>query len=70
MEAYIEDPIMIAEYTIYLEQNYCLSEIPRFPRNVSVLKFFFFPGDWDDCKQLVVEHFPNMHTMVRFKINS
>merc|ERR1712001_674210 len=48
VEAYIEDPIMIAEFTIYLEQNYCLS-------------------DWDDCKQLVVEHFPNMHTMAMEK---
>ena len=27
VEMYIEDPIMIAEYTIYLEQNYCLSEL-------------------------------------------
>ena len=27
VEAYIEDPIMIAEFTIYLEQNYCLSEM-------------------------------------------
>ena len=27
VEAYIEDPIMIAEFTIYLEQNYCLSEL-------------------------------------------
>merc|ERR1719420_28047 len=25
VEAYIEDPIMIAEYVVYLEQNYCLS---------------------------------------------
>ena len=25
------------------------------------------PGDWDDCKQLVVEHFPNMHTMAMEK---
>merc|ERR1719187_1823043 len=26
VEAYMEDPIMVAEYTIYLEQNYCLDE--------------------------------------------
>ena len=26
VEAYIEDPIMIAEYVVYLEQNYCLGE--------------------------------------------
>ena len=25
------------------------------------------PGDWDDCKQLVAEHFPNMHTMAMEK---
>ena len=23
VEAYIEDPIMIAEYVVYLEQNFC-----------------------------------------------
>ena len=56
---------MIAEYTIYLEQNYCLSEMK--------LIYWFsnfhlcLPGDWDDCKQLVVEHFPNMHTMAMEK---
>merc|ERR1712203_178402 len=38
VEMYLEDPIMIAEFRIYLEQNFCLS-------------------DWDDCKQLVEEHF-------------
>merc|ERR1712168_1241542 len=26
VEAYMEDPIMVAEYTIYLEQNFCLDE--------------------------------------------
>merc|ERR1712241_75508 len=26
VEAYLEDPIMIAEFTVYLEQNYCLSD--------------------------------------------
>merc|ERR1711981_537826 len=26
VEAYIEDPIMIAEYVIYLEQNFCLDD--------------------------------------------
>merc|ERR1711915_272265 len=25
VEAYLEDPIMIAEFRIYLEQNFCLS---------------------------------------------
>merc|ERR1719460_2952241 len=42
VEAYIEDPIMIAEYVIYLEQNYCLSGHHH---------------DQDKCKRLVVEHF-------------
>merc|ERR1712203_1339445 len=42
VEMYLEDPIMIAEFRIYLEQNFCLS-------------------DWDDCKQLVEEHFTPMH---------
>merc|ERR1719278_186605 len=48
VEMYIEDPIMIAEMTVYLEQNFCLS-------------------DWEDCKTLVVEHFPAMHTMAMEK---
>merc|ERR1711913_141978 len=48
VEAYLEDPIMIAEFRIYLEQNFCLS-------------------DWDDCKQLVEEHFAGMHVMAMEK---
>merc|ERR1712234_58547 len=48
VEAYLEDPIMIAEFRIYLEQNFCLS-------------------DWDDCKQLVEEHFTAMHVMAMEK---
>ena len=48
VEAYLEDPIMIAEFRIYLEQNFCLS-------------------DWDDCKQLVEEHFTGMHVMAMEK---
>merc|ERR1712203_1175993 len=48
VDAYLEDPIMIAEFRIYLEQNFCLS-------------------DWDDCKQLVEEHFTGMHTMAMEK---
>merc|ERR1711935_186455 len=50
VEMYIEDPVMIAEMTVYLEQNYCLS-------------------DWEDCKTLVVEHFPTMHTMAMEKFS-
>ena len=48
VEMYLEDPIMIAEFRIYLEQNFCLS-------------------DWDDCKQLVEEHFTAMHVMAMEK---
>merc|ERR1711971_705135 len=52
VEAYIEDPIMIAEYVIYLEQNFCMSGGHH---------------DIDKCKRLVVEHFANMHTMAMEK---
>merc|ERR1711997_50895 len=52
VEAYIEDPIMIAEYVVYLEQNFCLSGHHH---------------DQDACKQLVVEHFPAMHAMAMEK---
>merc|ERR1712228_104631 len=52
VEAYIEDPIMIAEYVVYLEQNFCLSGGHH---------------DQDKCKRLVVEHFANMHTMAMEK---
>ena len=26
VEMYMEDPIMVAEFTIYLEQNYCIGD--------------------------------------------
>merc|ERR1712147_399013 len=52
VEAYIEDPIMIAEFVIYLEQNYCLSGGHH---------------DLEKCKRLVVEHFANMHMMAMEK---
>ena len=26
VEAYLEDPIMVAEYVLYLEQNFCIPE--------------------------------------------
>merc|ERR1711971_506314 len=52
VEAYIEDPIMIAEYVIYLEQNFRLSGGHH---------------DQDKCKRLVVEHFANMHMMAMEK---
>merc|ERR1711990_416498 len=52
VEAYIEDPIMIAEYVVYLEQNFCLSGGHH---------------DQDKCKKLVVEHFANMHMMAMEK---
>merc|ERR1711971_977003 len=52
VEAYIEDPIMIAEYVIYLGQNFCMSGGHH---------------DIDKCKRLVVEHFANMHTMAMEK---
>merc|ERR1712212_543862 len=52
VEAYIEDPIMVAEYVVYLEQNFCLSGGHH---------------DQDKCKRLVVEHFANMHMMAMEK---
>ena len=30
VQMYMEDPIMIAEFTIYLEQNYCIGSIQPF----------------------------------------
>ena len=65
VEAYIEDPIMVAEYTVYLEQNFCLgwltaqSEIDNEPYQML--------DDWEDCKELVVEHFAAMHMMAMEK---
>ena len=65
VEAYIEDPIMIAEYVVYLEQNFCLGE------NEGMLICWIFDGclldDWEDCKHLVVEHFADMHIMAMEK---
>merc|ERR1712054_30963 len=52
VEAYIEDPIMIAEYVVYLEQNFCLGDHHH---------------DQEECKRIVVEHFAAMHTMAMEK---
>eukprot|EP00092_Neocalanus_flemingeri_P072204 GFUD01088840.1.p2 GENE.GFUD01088840.1~~GFUD01088840.1.p2 ORF type:complete len:187 (-),score=51.95 GFUD01088840.1:67-627(-) len=48
VEAYLEDPIMIAEMTVFLEQNACIDE-------------------WENCKEVVKEHFPPMHRMAMEK---
>merc|ERR1712233_282039 len=50
VEMYLEDPIMIAEFRIYLEQNFCLSdwddckelveEVPPFHRNPLISRMF------------------------------
>ena len=29
VEAYMKDPLWVAEYTLYLEQNYCVGEKPN-----------------------------------------
>ena len=34
VEMYMEDPIMIAEFTIYLEQNYCIGNTQTFQREI------------------------------------
>ena len=41
VEAYIEDPIMIAEYVVYLEQNFCLGELRSYSNSIvsDVLRF-------------------------------
>merc|ERR1712226_1002398 len=40
VEAYMEDPVMVAEYTIYLEQNWCLDEWEGCKEGVVA----YFPG--------------------------
>merc|ERR1711920_676283 len=59
VEAYIEDPIMVAEYVVYLEQNFCLSKLRTYIRFVPKSEAQHSPGgghhDQDACKQLVVE---------------
>ena len=70
---------MIAEYVVYLEQNFCLGELRSYSNSIvsDVLRFVpkseahYSPGgghhDQDACKQLVVEHFPAMHAMAMEK---
>ena len=52
---YMEDPIMIAEFTIYLEQNYCIGNIHKLNiarvRNcpdVTILNSLFDLSGWMD----------------------
>ena len=35
VEAYIEDPVMIAEYVIYLEQNFCQGDFTEIASIIS-----------------------------------
>merc|ERR1712177_51208 len=34
VEAYMEDPVQVAEYTVWLAQNWCTSDHPRCPDHV------------------------------------
>ena len=52
VEAYIEDPIMVAEFTVYLEQNCCLGWLSEMDNQT-----YQILDDREDCKELVVEHF-------------
>ena len=62
---------MIAEYVVYLEQNFCLSKLRTYSKICLKPKAQYSPGDHhhdqDACKQLVVEHFPAMHAMAMEK---
>ena len=65
---------MIAEFRIYLEQNFCLSKISirtnlSFDSSKELHEMTHYPGggEWEDCKALVEEHFTGMHTMAMEK---
>merc|ERR1712051_242671 len=54
VQMYMEDPIMIAEFTIYLEQNYCIDEweyckegvVEYFPpMHAMAMEKFFIPTE-------------------------
>ena len=61
VEMYIEDPVMIAEYVIYLEQNYCQGRLLG-----SSLVYLSADG-WPHCKEHVVADFPAMHILAMEK---
>ena len=65
VEAYIEDPIMIAEYVIYLEQNFCQGNFDK------CFYLFFYPDffldGWEGCKEHAIQDFPAMHNMAMEK---
>ena len=58
----MRDPLWVAEYTLYLEENFCPTQAAtqRYKmryQNVSTKKF------QNRCVDLVKEHFPPMHSM-------
>ena len=46
VQAYMTDPLWVAEYTLYLEQNYCVHDDPQQDQR---------------CVGMVQQHFPPMH---------
>merc|ERR1712088_238202 len=62
VQMYMEDPIMIAEFTIYLEQNYCIDEwehckegvVEYFPpMHAMAMENFFIPPKSATSKKFV-----------------
>ena len=45
--AYMTDPLWIAEYTLYLEQNFCVGHPDRCKEVVKVREGFHFPPMYD-----------------------
>ena len=56
---------MIAEYVIYLEQNFCQGNFD----NCFYLFFYpdFFLDGWEGCKEHAINDFPAMHNMAMEK---
>ena len=57
----MRDPLWVAEYTLYLEENFCStqSQAQRFLSFENVSQ----PKSHIRCIDLVKEHFPPMHSM-------
>ena len=62
VEAYMRDPLWVAEYTLYLEQNFCVhDQVSKHQTTIQAcLIKYHFQGDMK-CVDMVKTHFPPMH---------
>ena len=57
---------MIAEYVIYLEQNFCQGEFTN-SFHLKLIRQILFLDGWEGCKEHAIQDFPKMHEMAMEK---